>query len=78
MDTIGWPAATVCRTSVGVPSSCPGRIYINYVSLPRLGLLCKWRCAVASDVSDRVVVVVVAVVHILYAGIFVFRHADHE
>jgi len=41
----------VCRRSVIVH---PGRIYINYVSFPRLGLLCKWLCTVASDVSDRV------------------------
>jgi len=41
----------VCRRTVIVR---PGRIYINYVSFPRLGLLCKWLCTVASDVSDRV------------------------
>lgn len=40
MDTIGWPAATVCRTSVGTVIA--RHIYINYVSFPRLGLLCKW------------------------------------
>lgn len=40
MDTIGWPAATVCRTSVGAVIA--RHIYINYVLFPWLGLLCKW------------------------------------
>lgn len=52
MDTIGWPAATVCRTSVGTVIA--RRIYINYVSFPRLGLLCKWLFCRVADVSDRV------------------------
>ena len=39
MDTIGWPAATVCRTSVGAVIA--QHIYINYVLFPQLGLLCK-------------------------------------
>jgi len=29
MDTIAWPAATVCRTSVGVPSSCARAVFIS-------------------------------------------------
>lgn len=40
MDTIGWPAATVCRASVGAVIA-PAYLYQLRVIPAALGLLCK-------------------------------------